>query len=838
MNIIKNVTLILLMLLSTTNIYADSTKLFDDNATTNQSSRDMVGDDGMVEENIDIGVRYRVNMGEKTDTVTEDESGNISITDANGTTTTGKLSEFNHEPYRTEEFEDLKKASINYFLENAANTDKRIDLNSTDEEVRENWDKLQHQNEEKSQLQIKQNKFIKDNGSSLLNNKEVFLNKRSPFRGGNSAIDSFTNNISKITDEKFMGQEDNATKYYKEKVGVTPGYNPKQELMQRNIGALSNAYSNIDDITKKLTEKLNGSKISCQITRDLIPSFYCPLTGKQGLRFPGTDVNGLHEVNQDEELKKCNDYCMTDITEVNGTDGTFDHLEGEIPCVSEQVMPSSDLNISEDIDLEIYPTYSSTATQRAITTNGIIPIDTITITIEIPNPNQKGNTPEDQKYLDNEWKKFLRNNPLTMRINLAIDKKWNKSDNIRDDEDTVTHKSYIAQNRTVLINSPKVEFSFSYNGELSDKYYIELKKPYFRFLTAQNKFINSGAKVTIKNLTARYMSDSYYYCTGTQFVGNPLDCKGNTRAITVAGTPQYLCSDQAHKRGPVATEYGGFYNNDSCVRACVRRRECLSTYTHYSNQVESDGSPSVAMLQSSIDCVESPTEINGACTKQICENFFKDDIFPINEILVAKDNTNIYTVKDGALTDHPRPKVDYEREINAPNLTLAWQEEEKDAAYRQMIRDLTYNRIKYRIGEVSPANVAVKEEPITINQTKIIGYLKPKSNDFTKTGYIYAVLRLEHWYRPVAGVYMIDGKIISVGDNTDVRFKDVTYAIKLMCIAYVAQPVGHWGLPALYSKTSMMRTRHAQSRRKALSSPARGRTVSRHRNGLGRSHAF
>lgn len=746
---------------------ADSTKFFDDNATDGDTISDtMIGEDEMSEDDIDRGTRYRVNYGVKTDRSDIDESGNAILYDENNVS----QEDFDHAKYETDEFVQLQKDSMAYAKTLATND--TIDANTSDADIEARWSELQNQEVERAELQQRQNDFLINNGSNIDNNREVFMNKKSPLKGGASVMGAMKQNIINTKSPRVQEAENNATEFFIKTVGNSPGYNPKQRLIQSNLGALSEAYKNIDDIAKELTEKLNGSKISCQISRDMVPSYFCPLDGKQGLRFPGTDLTGggLNGVNVDDELSKCNDFCRTEVREINGTNGDPDYLEGDIPCYSEQILTDKNV-ISLSDNREIYPNYIDSVAKIEIPANGLMPISNITLNFKIDNPN-RDSFPTDEGKLESDrlWNLSLGQDPLKARISTFADIKFNNDDA---NDTTRTLKTAILKDKVIYFNSSEVKITLSFQETISTKYYIEIRKPWFVYKDTESEFISSGAKLIATDINATYSSDSYFYCSGKQFVGNPLDCKGDTKTIMIAGAPQYLCNDPMHKIGPVP-ETGGFFDNDSCVTACVRRSSCLSTYSHYTSE-----GPTMAMLQSEINCVDS--DLNGACTEQLCNQYFQDDIFPINEMIVAKDNTIIYTIKNGGLTDYPRPKVDYDKEIANPNIELAWQEEEKDAAYRQMIRDLTYNRIKYRIGEVSETKLAVREAKIGLSQTKIDALLKPKSSDFGKNVFVYSVLKLEHWFSPVAGSWLIGGSSVTVGSgdtNNTLILKDISYAVK------------------------------------------------------------
>jgi len=99
--------------------------------------------------------------------------------------------------------------------------------------------------------------------------------------------------------------------------------------------------------------------------------------------------------------------------------------------------------------------------------------------------------------------------------------------------------------------------------------------------------------------------------------------------------------------------------------------------------------------------------------------------------------------------------------------------EEKDAAYINMIRNNTYNRVKFRIGEESPAKVYYKFTG-SMYRKSLSAILKPASFDYTDNNSttatpfnIYAVMIMDHFFEPKYGSWFINGNNIFISNTDD-----------------------------------------------------------------------
>lgn len=73
---------------------------------------------------------------------------------------------------------------------------------------------------------------------------------------------------------------------------------------KKRVASLQNAQ---DSITTLLNNFGSQSTIKCYIKRQLTPSFYCPLSGKNNSYYTG----GVANTTQEDAQKKCNEYCQT-----------------------------------------------------------------------------------------------------------------------------------------------------------------------------------------------------------------------------------------------------------------------------------------------------------------------------------------------------------------------------------------------------------------------------------------------------------------------------------------------------------------------------------------------
>jgi hypothetical protein len=317
-----------------------------------------------------------------------------------------------------------------------------------------------------------------------------------------------------------------------------------------------------------------------------------------------------------------------------------------------------------------------------------------------------------------------------------------------------------------LVGGIRVKFWEPYIS--NNALYAYQYEEYFNILNEE------GAKIEITTFNAKYSSDSFYFCQSLQMISNRNECIGGEVAEFVTGDDQfnYICNADSKKIGPEPT-WGAFYSQDSCEFSCVMHKECIPTYRHYTSYGTED-----FMYKAEVGCVDEPG--NNNCSDAVCKALFADtEERPLNEILVANDDSYIYTVRNKVLQDHPRPKIDLAAELGGSvDYDQTFQNEEKDAAYLHMLDNMSFNRIQYRVGTPSPVNIAyVKENSFGRSAYSID--LKPNSFHFDdgNTYYIYSVMRLLHSYTPVAGVWHLDGSMVTATE-TNIQFEDISYAIK------------------------------------------------------------
>ncbi len=734
---------------STTAPTQDGTKFFNEstvNTTSEQinvttSSKTLVGDDTLPTSNIDTGLSYTNNFGDasKGQSITNNEGNSVYVE----RTTDGTIPTFNGVNGVTTDYSQRTQDSNyvtweqnykNYVMESDKDT-KRAQENTTNKAA------------------MTMNYQMNNNFNEMSNR---FFNGSSVFTGGQNLSTSMRQKTYKDdAPQEWKDREDSATQLYKDHYSSTVNESDKDKLVNNTVyGSLQKAYAGLDIITQELTNRINGSKIKCQISRELVPSYRCPLPGKDGTQYPGSpNMAEIRKVNIEEAKQDCNNDCWTD--------------PGTLSCVGQKVINSKDINLNIPSDGIVLTPWNETTSEITVTLTSLMPVNSLTLNVEMLKP---ANT----QMTDAEWLAFVQDSGFKFRYSVL------EVDTNIPDLPPVT----IIDREQFQIRSLSSELTIPINRAMNGLK-IKIWKPYitpnileaYKYEPLFTKLSTEGGVIKVKKAKAEYSSDSYYFCQAMQMVASPSECLGGDIAEFVTGDDQfnYLCNADSKKIGPEPT-WGAFYSEESCKFACVMHKECQPTYRHYSAGYGSEG----VLYKAKIGCVDDQVN-NKNCSDTLCQTLFENEAErPINEMIVANDDTFIYTIRNKVLTNYPRPKIDLAAELaSAPDYGAIFENEEKDSAYMYMINNVTYNRIMYRVGTESPFNMAYHKEPNGLNGSVYSVDLKPNSFDYDSgnTFYIYSIAKVIEAYAPIAGTWYLNDHDITA-TQTYIQWRDYTYLIK------------------------------------------------------------
>lgn len=733
---------------STTAPEADGTKFFNESTidtsvntiTVTKNSDTLIGNDTLPDSDIDTGLHYTNNFGDSsTGTNITNEEGNTVYVKQNsdGTTPTAYTSpdqaattDYQSRETNTE-FTTYQQDYKAYVMEGDKDAKRAVE-------------------NEKNKSGMTMNYKLNNNFNDMSNR---FFTGNSVFSGGQNLSTTFRQKTYKDdAPQELKDREDSATLLYKDHFSSTVNEADTTNLIGNTAyGSLEKAYSSLEAITQELTNRLTGAKIKCQISRELIPSYRCPLPEKSGYGLAVVAGVDNRKVNIEEAKKDCNDNCWTD--------------PGTLSCVGQKVIDSKNIDLGIPADGITLTPWNETTAEINVTLTSLMPVNSLVVNVELLKPS-------DSEMTDEEWTKFVQESGFKFRYSVL------ETDTNIPDLPPVT----IIDREQFQIRSTSSELSIPINRAMNGLK-IKFWKPYitpnvlesYKYEHLFTKLTDEGAVIKIKKAKSEYTSDSYYFCQALQMVASPSECTGDI-AEFVTGDDQfnYICNSDSKKIGPEPT-WGAFYSQESCEFACVMHKECTPTYKHYNAGY---GTESV-YYQAKISCVDDPE--NSHCQQSVCEALFADDTErPINEMIVANDDTFIYTVRNKVLQKYPRPKIDMAA-LSAATVDYAavFENEEKDSAYMYMINNVTYNRIMYRIGTESPSNLAYHLEPNGLLGNVYSVDLKPASFDYdTNTDYyVYSVVKVVESYAPIAGAWYLNDHNITA-NQTYIQWRDYTYLIK------------------------------------------------------------
>ena len=678
----------------------------------------MVGDDTLPKEKIDYGLGYESKVGKSNVKKTIDETGQIIYTDVN----TGETVDTSQKD-TTKEYQEAQSVR---------NLDKQISL------------------EESAKLKAIQKKELESQGYTPKLYENQMLHNLDASSSGMSILGqtilSPKNDLITPKDAKDEAaiSHKKSSQLYKDRFSYSQSDNlVKTFRADDNAARLADAFNLVEDMKAQLNSKYSDKGIKCFITRELIPAYFCPMVGREDTMFGGDDKTKLADAQ-----KKCLDNCYD-----------------EHKCVEHKILNSKDIILKKD-PVQIYP----------MTSNVIIKSDKINTEMQVGDIQFKIKVTKSDKFkgTDEEFETFLKATKPKFRITITKENPSLNNPNL-----LVVDKEEISLESSIQLHRTNVSDTMEYLNFLIYKPFIT--PSINRVQSNDDKKWENIASIEIIDLKGEYKSDKLYFCPFRQIVNNKSECRGeNGQAgeiiVLSSGSQVYnICLSGKHKIGP-NRRYGAFYSEDTCSKNCVESKDCQPTYKHYTDRSDQ-------MFKVTVGC--SDEEDNTACTEEKCIALINDQgLMPTNEWVSQKDERKKQTIANKIQVNGIiRPKFnlsdEFAKDINYDEL---FQAEMKDAAYANMISQGSYNRIKYRIGEESPRYMSYTSALDSYGRQYIHWNLKPESfkYDNNKTYKLYVVAEVEEMYKPVAGVFFIDGNHVSANGKTEpLQLTDKTYIIKL-----------------------------------------------------------
>ena len=347
---------------------------------------------------------------------------------------------------------------------------------------------------------------------------------------------------------------------------------------------------------------------------------------------------------------------------------------------------------------------------------------------------------------------FISNN-ASLKVALNQNEKVKNSYYTNSLEDTyVSYILYDENNEKINEGTINIEDILSLNqifpNTLPQKYYkLYFYQPYKKSITynqdTKQETITKLANdfLTLKWVRVNYVDNSYYYCPN-QFVENKDECLGGTIVnVFINGNIYNVCSTKMPGK---AKDYA-YFTAEYAQSQCYETMQCKPTYRHLLGDNSNKTLPSYA-YDVEIGCVDS--EDNKLCTKAICQQLLNDKSkFPTAEKVWEKDDYAINTIVNSTPSVN-RPVVDLQAELSGKNRNITFQEEMKDIAYKNMIKDGSYTMSKYNIGTNIPYRSYMQTYRNSDNVLNFVWNIKGNSFDYdnNKKYYFYSVIQINHNY--------------------------------------------------------------------------------------------
>lgn len=683
------------------------------------SNKSFVGDDDLKQDNIEYGLGYESNVGKSYIKKVKDERGLEYFIDVR---TGERITSFSSGPMGEELKEAIKEINLGY-------TPKDL------EGIREKNQKI-------AAAKKARDKDLQEKEFNPKKFENMFLHDIDAPSRGTAILNKTLLNPNNLEDEtkKAESLHYQTTFSYSQDKNLATTYTSTD-----NTSRLATAYKFLESYKAALAAKYSDNSIKCYISRELIPKYFCPMIGRENTLFGGDE-----KTEAGVGLKNCNNNCK-DIKE----------------CREYKILENTDIEI-ENSNLVIYPYNNEVNFIKSQELSQKMMIDTMSYLIKVNKSSKFEGT-------DEEFEEFLDKTKIKVKFDLI--KREDSVDNppqaLINGEEIEIRSSLMKKNIFVSTTTEFLVFKF-YKPFISESSYSES--------TIHKKDWDMIESIEIVNITGQYKSENLFFCPFRQMVNNESECNLNEKdaevfTIKYGSQVYHICTDATHKIGPDRF-MGGFYSKETCESSCVESKECLPTYKHYSDFNTQD------LFKATIGCVDSTD--NTGCSIQKCEELLADNVLrPINEWVTYNDDTKKQTISNRMIdTKVLRPKFNLGDELNATadSYSELFQKEMKDAAYKYMMDNSSFNRVAYRIGVESPRRMSYTIADVN-TRAKLYWNLKPASFDIeNNVDYnLYVVMEIDQLYKPIAGLFLLDKKeVLLTPEDTesDLQFRDRTYAIK------------------------------------------------------------
>ena len=700
----------------------------------------LVGDDPLNEDTFQRGDHYDINLGKQTIWTKVGDNGQTYQVDKDGYIIVKEEGETQEANLSTEYKKNIKFMKADYKTTKA--------YREGTEEERETI-RQKHRAESKA-AKIRKVEELERKNYSQKNNEALFIKGLQSAGKGGGIAGKMLNHKENETEA-----EANVTNFYQQNYTSRPYHNSTLKLRESNAAILVEAYDKVDDIEAEAKAHLDATSIRCYISRDLIPQFYCPISGKQDIMYPdfsgGTE--GAKLLSSEEAEKKCNSDCRT-----------------KQLCKSKNILSNTEKEFTSLSGKKVYPTREQSTGIYELNVDDRVATRELKFTFTVhPSENFDGNA--------TEFDYFLKNNGKKLKVKYGV---------LNRPTDPRLLPELIVNKPVQILDRSKIEITVPIFRQ-TDRLILQSYIPYVYAANVwsyqrqgEEEFLDKIGTVTLDDIKIKYNGDSLFYCPTRQFVPNLTKCDKEVKNLTINSQLYNLCLDSEHMIGEDRNT-GGFFTQESCENACYDVMPCKPTYKHYT-----DLSNKAELFKANVGCVEENTNIG--CQDEVCLELFKrEGLMPQEELVVQTDNVRVETVKNYKTTKESRPKIDIEGELS--NLTESeytdlFKKEMKDAAYKSMIENQTFNRIKYKIGEISPEQKGHIKTRTPLG-TQIRARLKPASNKFdNEVAYsVYSVMKYQEFFPAKYGKYTRPGydgnpsKVVDASKDV-VIFKDEVYLIK------------------------------------------------------------
>ena len=538
-------------------------------------------------------------------------------------------------------------------------------------------------------------------------------------RKASATANGIIGNISKNTKEAAKYKTKNLKELTIDKLKATTSDQKKLTAYQETE----------DTVTKLLNTFGSANVIHCYIKRKLIPSFYCPMSGKNNSYFTG----GLANTSNEKAQNECNKYCQT-----------------KQSCLSMKIdgftnaSPSVTINKFAPVDKSIV----LSSKQQVKSTEFILQSTDDNISVNV-NILEKTNNEKDL-YKPNFWEQnnrcFSTNNIKSKNYctgsNLAgvaeIDQSGCPSGTGKI-KCWYRGKTYIVKNYEVTLNRGKNSIDIPVALKNNPSYEIEVLMPYTYTFT-KRKSVAKPNTVKLLSVITHYDDNKFWFCPAKHFVNNVSECyNGKIHNLIIGGSPTLVCSKKSDLiREPL---YGAYYSQDACNADCFEKMDCQPTYKNLNGGVTS------SVYNVDYGCMSGNN--NKSCTKDACKQKIFNNIMPNLEKVYYNDTKSEVTVLNGqTVSGKVRPIYNISAEMSSNNNAVEKKKlmisTQKDMAYRNMMANNTYVISAKVLSQTYP----LQTKATIINYSGVSIEYVPRSDLFNtnKNAYVYVVTANKYHY--------------------------------------------------------------------------------------------